>query len=63
MDLFPRNANRVLPIKLIQSTVKFFPLRLRQRYGTWARRKAVPQLLQEFEPLFGAKGRYVDSHT
>jgi hypothetical protein len=63
MDLFPRNANRTLPIKLIQPTVKFFSLRRRQRYGTWARGKAVPQLLQELEPLFGAKGRYVDSHA
>lgn len=63
MDLFPWNANRALPIKLVQPTVKFFPLRLRHRYGTWARGKAVPRLLQELEPLFGAEGRYVDSHT
>ena len=63
MNLFPWNANRALPIKLIQPTVKFFSLRLRQRYRIGARGKAVPQLLQELESLFGAKGRYVDGHT
>jgi hypothetical protein len=63
MNLFPWNANRALPFTLIQPTVKFFSLWLCQRYRTWARGKAVPQLLQELEPLFGAKGRYVDGHT
>ena len=63
INLFPWNAGRALAIKLIQPTVEFVSLRLRQRYRTWARGKAVPQLLQKLEPLFGAKGRYVDGHT
>lgn len=63
MNLFPWNANRALSIKVIQPTVKFFSLRLRQRYRTWVQGKAVPQLLKELEPLFGAKGRYVDGHA
>jgi hypothetical protein len=32
INLFPWNANRALPIKLIQPTVEFVSLRLRQRY-------------------------------
>jgi hypothetical protein len=55
MNLFPWNANRTFPIKLIQPTVKFLSLRLCQRYRSWAGGKAVPQLLQELEPFFGAK--------
>jgi hypothetical protein len=63
MNLFPWNANRALAIELIQPTIKFLSLWLCQRYRIWARGKAVPQLLEEPEPFFGAKGRYVNGHT
>jgi len=63
MNLLPWDANRAVSIKLIQPAIKFFSLWLRQRYRIWARRKAVPQLLEQLEPLFGAKGRYVNGHT
>lgn len=62
LNLLPRNANRALPIKLIEPTVKFFSLRLRQRHCSRAQGKAVPQLFQQLEPLFGAKGLYIDRH-
>jgi hypothetical protein len=62
MNLFPRNANGALPIEFVQPTVQLFSLRLRQRYSTWTRRKAVPKLLQELEALFRTESCYVDVH-
>src|ERR1700694_120843 len=55
INLFPRNADRALSIELIQPTVKFFPLRLRQRHSIWIRRKAVPELLKQLEPFIRAQ--------
>jgi hypothetical protein len=50
-DLVPRNPDWALGIEIIEATIEFGALRRRQRNPLGLRGKAVPQFLEEAQPL------------
>ena len=51
----PKVADRPLAFQIVEAPVEFCTLRLGERNRLGHRPKAVPQLLQQVEPLFGCQ--------
>ena len=61
--LFHGNPDRAFAINLVEPSIKFFALSIRDRDCHRRRRKTVPELLKELKLLFSAKRCDVDHYV
>ena len=62
-DFLRRDADRPLPLEIVQATIPFPTLRVYKRHCSIGLAQAPPQFLDEAETLLGAQPIYVDQEA